>query len=598
MALGDLTETLSAAPQSDYMDETAIRRKRALAQALMMQGSDTSPIRSPWQGAARLAQGLMGGIHEANADRAEKENNDYNAHLMQGLVGGQSASGNVSPRGGMQPASFIPSSGASAASPQPSGGINSDILTAADKYGIPHNVAMAMARQESSNNPNAPHGGLFQITKGTAANPGYGLQPVNYAALSDPATNADFGMHYLAARNPGINWNDPAAVNKALQSYNGGGDPNYVEHVRRWMGNGSPAPVGAPVQVASSDGNAAFGMAGQPSQPVPSQGQQVADASGGVPAAPAQNSQAQRILAALADPRLRPENKQALMLMYQQATKEDNRPHYSSPHMDAQGNYVQEDQNGQVHVLNASQRAAQAQNHRHVINGNLVDDNGNVIFKAPPTASGLSDEARRIAAEQEAAGDHSWRIGLGRGAQGPETITSVLNQAANGGQKGADRIQNEIDLGGKRSASKTLGAQEANALTAGVEAQNAINIGREASSALPRGNVVPYNTLVQVIQHGTSDPALAKYGQAMATIANTYARAVNPKGLPHEAVVADTLKRLSGAQGPQALNSIFDVMDKEIAQAQQAPAKVRDMMRNEGKSPGGVTNSGVKWTVE
>ena len=64
--------------------------------------------------------------------------------------------------------------------------------------------------------------------------------------------------------------------------------------------------------------------------------------------------------------------------------------------------------------------------------------------------------------------------------------------------------------------------------------------------------------------------ATAKYGQAMATIANTYARAVNPKGLPHEAVVADTLNRLSSAQGPEALNAILDVMQQEIELAEKS----------------------------
>ncbi|MGZ2457560.1 hypothetical protein [Rhizobium sp. IY2] len=43
--------------QSDIDDQ----RKR-LAYAMLQQGMDMSPVQSPWQGAARLAQALMGGL--------------------------------------------------------------------------------------------------------------------------------------------------------------------------------------------------------------------------------------------------------------------------------------------------------------------------------------------------------------------------------------------------------------------------------------------------------------------------------------------------------------------------------------------------------
>ncbi|MGR9245079.1 hypothetical protein [Rhizobium leguminosarum] len=58
--------------QGDIDDQ----RKR-LAYAMLQQGMDTSPVQSPWQGAARLAQALMGGLEirqqneEQQAGRAE-----------------------------------------------------------------------------------------------------------------------------------------------------------------------------------------------------------------------------------------------------------------------------------------------------------------------------------------------------------------------------------------------------------------------------------------------------------------------------------------------------------------------------------------------
>ncbi|ULR43098.1 hypothetical protein [Rhizobium sp. K102] len=53
--------------QSDVNDQ----RKR-LAYAMLQQGMDTSPVQSPWQGAARLAQALMGGLAIRRADQEQQ----------------------------------------------------------------------------------------------------------------------------------------------------------------------------------------------------------------------------------------------------------------------------------------------------------------------------------------------------------------------------------------------------------------------------------------------------------------------------------------------------------------------------------------------
>jgi hypothetical protein len=53
-----------ATPQS-------VERKRRMAQALMEQGMQTSPIASPWQGFARMAQALSGGLASRRADEQD-----------------------------------------------------------------------------------------------------------------------------------------------------------------------------------------------------------------------------------------------------------------------------------------------------------------------------------------------------------------------------------------------------------------------------------------------------------------------------------------------------------------------------------------------
>lgn len=55
---------------------SAVSSRRRLAEALMAQGADISPIRSPWQGLARVAQALVGGYESGQEDQKEKAATD------------------------------------------------------------------------------------------------------------------------------------------------------------------------------------------------------------------------------------------------------------------------------------------------------------------------------------------------------------------------------------------------------------------------------------------------------------------------------------------------------------------------------------------
>jgi hypothetical protein len=61
--------------------------RRALAQRFAMQGMDTSPVQSPWQGAGRLAQALAGAVGIYKADTDEKQaTEDRNSKLAEAMA--------------------------------------------------------------------------------------------------------------------------------------------------------------------------------------------------------------------------------------------------------------------------------------------------------------------------------------------------------------------------------------------------------------------------------------------------------------------------------------------------------------------------------
>jgi hypothetical protein len=215
----------------------------------------------------------------------------------------------------------------------------------------------------------------------------------------------------------------------------------------------------------------------------------------------------------------------------------------------------------------------------------------------------LSSEAVDSMAGRILAGEKNVMTGLGRGAQGAENIRRVQEAVAKRNPEAGAILNKQIEALGQGAEARTLGTQEANAISAGTEALGALQIGRDVSAKLSRGNYVPVNMAIQAWQKGTSNPELAAYGRAMHTIANTYARAVNPKGLPHEKVVEDTVKSLSSAQGPDALNAMLDVMQREIEMAQKSPAQARQTLKDlrEGKTPATSTTTRPNfpsWSIE
>jgi soluble lytic murein transglycosylase-like protein len=144
------------------------------------------------------------------------------------------------------------SGGASVPGPAVAADVPPDMLphfqAASAQTGIPLPLLLAQAKQESGFNPNAVgragEVGVMQILPSTARQPGYGMQGVDPATLRDPAANIAFGAQYLRARaGQASDMTNPQAQAQALRSYNGGGDPNYVQNVARNLPAGTQAPA-------------------------------------------------------------------------------------------------------------------------------------------------------------------------------------------------------------------------------------------------------------------------------------------------------------------------------------------------------------------
>lgn len=123
MALGDLIQSLGVDPltgQSNLASPDAVKRQRELAAALGKEGMNYSPIQSPWQGAARLAQALSSGIDDWRANKSEAAGRASDAeqrNKLAEMLGGQTAAPQTLPA----PSKAMTTADASPASSDPTG---------------------------------------------------------------------------------------------------------------------------------------------------------------------------------------------------------------------------------------------------------------------------------------------------------------------------------------------------------------------------------------------------------------------------------------------------------------------------------------------
>jgi soluble lytic murein transglycosylase-like protein len=268
----------------------ALRRGR-LSDQLLADSLKPRNVGGHAGGLAQMGTALINGYFAGQDDRRVedllKRQQDARAQAMAQMLAGPAApaAAPVAPAAPAEmpapqeePAAPAASPARVTAAPVPPPDLMPHFEAASAETGIPVPVLVATARQESNFNPQARGRageiGVMQIMPSTARQPGFGVAGVDPAVLNDPGENIRFGARYLRARaGANADFNDPQALALALRNYNGGGDPNYVENVTRWMPQDLATPAALnPAQVAQAPAPQAPGM-GQPAPAMPQGGQ-------------------------------------------------------------------------------------------------------------------------------------------------------------------------------------------------------------------------------------------------------------------------------------------------------------------------------------
>jgi hypothetical protein len=199
-------------------------------------------------------------------------------------------------------------------------------------------------------------------------------------------------------------------------------------------------------------------------------------------------------------------------------------------------------------------------------------------------AGGLTTQAVDEVADRYMAGDTSVMQGLSK-----EDRASIQNRAADMAQimglSGKDLAARRAEYVGIMAGQRTLAQRQANIDTAAQEFQNVAPTVVEAARDLPRGAFVPWNKMVQIWEHGTSDPRLAKFAQGARTLANLYTRATVP-GASSVSDREDALSHLPTYTDEKSFEATVDFMRKEISAAQKSPRDVRADLSDSISHPG------------
>ena len=233
----------------------------------------------------------------------------------------------------------------------------------------------------------------------------------------------------------------------------------------------------------------------------------------------------------------------------------------------------------------AEQRAEEQQRHNLASEERMAKMASIAAQKAQgnPNAE-LDKDTLTQMAQQYLAGDNSVKQGLGYGVQGSKNRVNlqkaIQEEARKAGMSPQDVATSIAEFQGLKAGERTLATRAAQASMAVNEANNMADLVTDASSKVSRTNFIPANIAILAYQKNTGDPEVVKYGAAINSFINAYARAISPTGQPTVSDKDHGREMLEAAQSHKQVVATIEQMKKEMAAAKEAPAQSKQELRN------------------
>jgi hypothetical protein len=238
-------------------------------------------------------------------------------------------------------------------------------------------------------------------------------------------------------------------------------------------------------------------------------------------------------------------------------------------------------------IASGGRRADQGDRRLDQTDRKISDQEKAAALKVKMSEGGkFTEEDASWLAEQYIAGDKSVMVGLGRGAQGPQNIImvrhAIASEAKAQGMKPADLAARLAEYTGFVSEQRALGTQQANVEMASSEAQQMIQNARGASddTAVSRAHALGWNKIEQWTEKQVQDPKLASLKAATTAVVNTWARAINPKGVATVSDKEHGYELLNQAQDKATYDAVLDRFQQETEASLAAPASAKSRLHD------------------
>lgn len=200
-----------------------------------------------------------------------------------------------------------------------------------------------------------------------------------------------------------------------------------------------------------------------------------------------------------------------------------------------------------------------------------------IELKKTSVSPPFTDAQATLYAEQGLAGDKSVYTNVGRNQAGRTQIAQKMaDLAASRGIKGADLAAINAAFAGDVRAQQVIGQRTGAIALSGEEARGVANLVKEAYAKLPRGEFKPFNELQALYANQTNSPEQGAAAAADFSLATTYARALNPQGIPRETDIAAVGKMINtNGDSYEKHAAVVDQILKEIDVISQSTGAAR-----------------------
>ena len=176
---------------------------------------------------------------------------------------------------------------------------------------------------------------------------------------------------------------------------------------------------------------------------------------------------------------------------------------------------------------------------------------------------------------------------LGMGSKAAAARAQILTRAgelAMGGGRtaaeGASDVKgNKAENFGLTAGQRTVGTQIANVQIAANETNKMIGVAKPYVEKVDPTDYPAVNAVGNFVAKNTGDPNIVGLATALNAIVNTYARAINPKGVATVSDKNHARNILNTAMSKGQLNEAFSVMEQEMNAALASGPEVRAAMR-------------------